>query len=110
TVQSAVHAGTYANNKCVTAKLKAASSACKSVLAAQSKFVGGGETDTATRDAALAKAAGKLTTAYGKADASALKSSVDCATLDAAGTQALIDAATASIVTSVKTGLNVSNP
>jgi hypothetical protein len=111
TLPKAAQAGAYPGNKCVAAKLKAASSNCKAVLGAWSKFVGGGGTDTAGRDATLGKAAGKLTSAWDKAEASAAKKEVDCAdmTISDAVAQTTINASVTSIVNDVLAGLTLSN-
>jgi len=112
TVATTAHAGAYPGNKCVTAKLKAASSDCKTVLAAYAKWVGAGApVDTTTRDDAITKGATKLQASYDKANTSATKQSVNCAdmTLDDVGTHALITAAASSIEASVTSGLTLSN-
>jgi hypothetical protein len=98
------HAGSYPSNACASAKLKAASSNCKAVLNAWAKYVGGG--DTATRDAALAKAADKFTTAWDKAEAKALSKGTNCADMTATNAymQNAITTGVGSIVTSVQTG------
>jgi hypothetical protein len=104
-------AGTYPGNKCAADKLKAASSFCKSVLGAQSKFVGGGGTDTQKRDATIAKAVGKMTAAWDKAEAKAASKEVDCVdmTLDDPAMQALVTGDVDAIVADVTTGLTLSN-
>jgi len=104
-------AGTYPGNKCASDKFKAASSFCKAVLGAQSKFVGGGETDTAKRDASLAKAATKMTAAWGKAETKAAAKDVDCVdmTLSDPAMQVLITGDVDAIVANVTAGLTLSS-
>jgi len=108
---STASAATYPGTKCVSDKIKAASGNCKAVVGAWSKFVGGGGTDTAKRDAALSKAAGKMTSAWGKAESKATSKGADCidTTLTDAATQALITNAVATIVNDVTAGLTLSN-
>jgi hypothetical protein len=108
---STASAATYPGTKCVSDKIKAASGNCKAVVGAWSKFVGGGGTDTAKRDAALSKAAGKMTSAWGKAETKAAGKGADCidTTLTDAATQALITNAVATIVNDVTAGLTLSN-
>ncbi len=62
--------------------------------------------DTATRDAALAKAADKFTAAWDKAEAKALSKGTDCAEMTATNAymQNAITTGVGSIVTSVQTG------
>ncbi len=100
------HAASYPSNACASAKLKAASSLCKSALNAHAKFVGGGSVDTATRDTALTKAADKFTAAWDKAEAKALAKGTDCAEMTASNAtmQGFINTGVGSIVTSVTTG------
>jgi hypothetical protein len=111
TVSTASAAATYPGTKCVSDKIKAASGNCKAVIGAWSKFVGGGGTDTAKRDTALTKAAGKMTSAWGKAETKATSKGADCVdtTLTDAATQAIITNAVNAIVTDVTTGLTLSN-
>src|SRR5688572_26581298 len=94
-----VDAAAYPGNKCASDKLKAMSSKCKAALGAHSKFVGGGGLDTVKRDEALAKAAAKMTTTWGKAETKAADKGVDCVDMTAtdAAQQAAIDAAVAAI-------------
>lgn len=110
-VPQAVHAGTYPGNKCAADKLKAASSKCKAALAAWSKYVGGGGTDSATRDAALNKATTKLGDTWSKAEAKAAAKDVDCVdmTLATGDMQTLIDNAVTAIANDVMGGLTLSN-
>jgi len=112
TLPTLVQAGAYPGNKCVAAKLKAASGDCQAVLGAWSKYVGGGGTDTGPRDAALTKAAGKMTSAWSKAEESALKKEVDCAdmTLTDSAAQTAITGAVTGIVNDVLLNLTLSNP
>lgn len=109
----AADAGTYPGNKCVSDKLKAASSKCKAALGAWSKFVGGGgDVDDGTkRDDALFKATSKMNDAWSKAEAKASSKGVDCVdtTLAQASMQTLINDAIDAIVTDVSTGLTLSN-
>jgi len=111
TLPTQADAATYPGNKCAADKFKATSSFCKSVLGAESKFVGGGGTDAAKRTDALAKAASKMTAAWGKAESKAADKGVDCVdmTLTDANMQALINGDVATIVSSVTTGLTLSN-
>lgn len=111
TLPTQADAGSYPGNKCAADKLKATSSFCKAVLGAESKFVGGGGTDSAKRTDALGKAASKMTAAWGKAESKASAKGVDCVdmTLTDPDMQALINGDVASIVTSVTTGLTLSN-
>ena len=101
------HAGTYPINKCASDKLKAASSKCKAALGAWSKFTTGG--DVAKRNAALAKAAQKMTDTWAKAESKSAAKGSDCVdlTLTDAAMQVIIDAAVNAIVTDVTTGLSV---
>ncbi len=110
-VPLAAHAGTYPGNKCAADKLKAASSNCKAVIKAWSKYVGGGGTDAGTRDAALAKAAQKMTDTWSKAEAKASAKGVDCADMTATDstTQGFITSGVATIVADVENGLTLSN-
>jgi hypothetical protein len=111
TVSMASAAATYPGTKCVSDKIKAASGNCKAVLGAWSKFVGGGGTDTVKRDTTLTKAAGKMTSAWGKAETKATSKGADCVdtTLTDAATQAIITNAVSAIVADVTAGLTLSN-
>ena len=106
-------AATYPGNKCAADKFKAASSFCKSVLGAQAKFIGaGGDVeDVPGRDAALAKAALKMTAAWGKAEEKAASKGSDCVdmTLADPAMQALITGDVDGIVADVSGGLTLSN-
>ena len=108
---TSAEAGTYPGNKCVGAKLKAASASCASVLKAWSGYVGGGGTDIAKRDGAITKASGKLTAAWSKAEGTAAKKDVDCSETTVTDTVAetAIESAASAIATDVMTGLTLSN-
>jgi hypothetical protein len=110
-VPQASHAGSYPGTKCVATKLKAASGNCKSALGAWSKFVGGGGTDTAKRDAALTKATTKMSDTWTKSEEKSLAQGSDCAdtTLSSGDMQTLIDGAITTIVTDATGGLTLSN-
>ena len=111
TVTTASAAATYPGTKCVSDKIKAASGNCKAVLGAWSKFVGGGGMDTAKRDTTLTKAAGKMTSTWGKAETKAASKGADCVdtTLTDAATQTIINDAVSAIVADVTAGLTLSN-
>ena len=109
-VPQAAHAGTYPGNKCAADKLKAASSNCKAVIKAWSKFVGGGGTDTGTRDEALLKAANKMTAAWSKAEDKANAKGVDCVEMTATDStmQGYITSGVGTLVTDIENGLTLS--
>lgn len=111
TPPTTAHAGAYPGNKCVSAKMRAASSNCKAVLGAWSKFVGGGGTDTVGRDGAIAEAGAKLDAAWGKAEAKAATKSVDCSdtTMSATDARTQIAADAAAIEADVALGLTLAN-
>jgi len=92
---------------CVSSKQKAAGKYCQAAFKAWSQWDAKG--DDAKRDAALLKASGKLTDAWGKAETKSTAGGVDCVdqTVDAATMTANIDAAVAGVVTAVNTGLNL---
>lgn len=79
------------------------------MFSAWAKFAGGGATDTAKRDAALSKAAGKMTSSWSKAETKATDKGADCidTTLTDAATQALITNAVAAVYADVTTGLTL---
>jgi hypothetical protein len=110
-VPQAVHAGTYPGNKCAADKLKSASSKCKAAFSAWSKYVSGGGTDTATRDAALGSATTKMGDAWTKAESKAAAKDVDCVdmTLATGAMQTIIDNAVSAVATDVMGGLNLAN-
>ncbi len=78
---TAAHAGAYPTNTCVSAKQKAAGKFCQSGLKAWSKFqkAPGKDPGGAKRNAAIDKAASKLTGAWGKAETKATAKDVECA-------------------------------
>jgi hypothetical protein len=102
-------AGTYPGTKCVSDKLKAASSNCKAALGAWSKFASGG--DAAKRDEALLKATNKMSAAWTKSETKAADKNTDCTdtTLSATDMQTLIDGAIGTIYTDATAGLNLGN-
>ena len=110
-IVSTVSAAAYPGTKCVSDKLKAASGNCKAVFGAWAKFAGGGGLDTVKRDESLAKAAGKMTASWGKAETKAADKGADCVdtTLTDAATQALITNAVAAVYADVTSGLTLSN-
>src|SRR5262245_39208376 len=73
---TAASAASYPGNKCVSSKLKAASTKCRALLKAWS----GWDTsqDAVKRDEALATAATKFTSAWDKADEKASAKGVAC--------------------------------
>jgi Pectinacetylesterase len=98
-------AGVYPGNKCVSSKIKEAGKKCGGLLKAWSTW---DKTQNAgKRDLKIAKVVDKFTQKWGKADDKAAKKGVDCAetTTDVASAEALVDAAVASIVADVNTGL-----
>jgi hypothetical protein len=104
-------AATYPGTKCVSDKLKAASSNCKAALGAWSKFAGGGGTDTGKRDEALTKASGKMSATWTKSETKATDKGADCTdtTLSSGDMQTLIDGAITTIYTDATGGLNLAN-
>lgn len=111
TIAVPAHAATYPGNKCAADKLKSASGKCKAAFAALAKFAGGGGTDTATRDAALGKASGKMGAAWSKAEGKAGAKGVDCVdmTLATGDMQTLVDNAVNAVYADVVGGLNLSS-
>ena len=94
----------YPTDKCVAGKQKTASKYCGQVLKAESKFAK--DADATKRTASIAKAAGKLTGAYTKADTKAADKNGDCTEtgLNGADTVTAIDAAVATAVATLGVG------
>jgi hypothetical protein len=92
---------------CVSAKHKAAGAFCAAVLTAWSKFERTG--DAAKRDAAIARAQGKLDANWNKAEDRSSASGVDCAGgfLASSTAGAFVDSATGALVAAVNTGLDL---
>ncbi len=97
----------YPVNTCVSTKQAAAGAYCKQALKAWSRWER--DQDAARRDAKLATAASGLTRTWGKAEAKANGSSVDCAdtTLSATAATDLADSAIGAIVGAVNDGLDL---
>src|SRR5690349_8136352 len=100
-------AGAYPVNVCVGTKQKLAGGYCKAALKAWAKFETSG--DTVKRDAALAKAAGKLGPKWTAAEAKSLAGGSNCAdtTLAAAAAVQEIDSAVGALVGQVDGGLDL---
>jgi hypothetical protein len=101
----AVQAKAYPTNVCVGAKLKASGNFCGAVFKAWATW--DKKQDAAARDAAIAKAQGKLDEAFAKAEAKSSKAGVDCAqtTLSSTALGVLIGTAAATLITEVNAGL-----
>jgi hypothetical protein len=109
TVRTAA-AGTYPTNTCVSAKIKAAGAKCKGDLTAWSAW-DKSQSDTA-RDAKLLASNTKFTHDWSNADDKATAAGVDCAdtTLSMEDMRTLINAAITDIVTTINTGLTLTDP
>ncbi|MFT4569409.1 MAG: hypothetical protein ACI8TX_000780 [Hyphomicrobiaceae bacterium] len=103
-------AGVYPTNKCVSGKQKAASKYCQSALKAWSKYAKAPSKDSGgtNRDAAIAKAADKLTDTWAKEEARSTKKGVDCslATVDSAAAVALLAGGIGGISDTVNNGVD----
>ncbi|RMD81943.1 MAG: hypothetical protein D6815_10485, partial [Candidatus Dadabacteria bacterium] len=101
-------AGAYPTNVCVSKKIKAAGKFCQSALIAWAKYQANPAADSGgtKRDAAIAKAAAKLATAWDKAEQAAAKKQVDCAvtTVDAPTAEADLRAAVDSLQSIIRAG------
>src|SRR5262245_58258254 len=97
----------YPVNVCVGTKQKLAGGYCKAALKAWAKFETSG--DSAKRDAALAKAAGKLGPKWTAAETKSLAGGSDCADTTLAATAAVqeVDSAVAALVGEVNGGLDL---
>jgi hypothetical protein len=106
-VPAAHAAKVYPTNQCVGAKLKGAATFCGAVVKAWSTW--DKKQDAALRDAAIAKAQGKLDSAWSKAEAKATAAGVDCAdtTLTSGEFGLLVGTAAAAITTAVNAGLDL---
>ncbi|HSP97185.1 MAG TPA: pectin acetylesterase-family hydrolase [Candidatus Dormibacteraeota bacterium] len=109
TVPAAHAAAAYPTNTCVGAKLKGAGKFCGALLKAWSTW--DKKQDAAQRDAAIAKAQGKLDDAWGKAEAKSAGDGVDCAqtTLSSADLGVLVGTVAAQIAAAVNTGFDLGN-
>jgi hypothetical protein len=94
---------------CVSTKHKEAGKYCSAVLKAWSQFEKSGKADK--RDASIAKAKQKLTTAWSKAEDKGTGAGVECggAFLAASTAGAFIDSASGAMVDVVNTGLTLSD-
>jgi len=107
-VPSAAHAAkAYPTNECVSAKLKNAGTYCSAVLKAWSTWEK--KQDDGKRDAAIAKAQGKLDGKWTDAETTATTAGVDCAdtTVSSSGLGLLVGTAAAQIVADVNQGLDL---
>jgi Pectinacetylesterase len=100
-------AGVYPTNKCVSAKLKEAGKKCKGILKAWSTW--DKSQDNSKRDLKIGKIVDKFTDKWAKADDKAAAQDAACAdtTVDVATAEGLVDAAVASIVNDVNSGLSL---
>ena len=94
---SPAQAGGYPTNSCVSKKMKAAGKFCQATLQAWSMWHADPTADPGgtARDASITAAAGSLTAAWEKAEASAAKKSSDCVETTATATQITTDIGTA---------------
>jgi hypothetical protein len=104
----AVHAAPYPVNACVSSKQNAAGSYCKAALDAWANFEL--NQNAGARDAALAKAAAKLSSAWTLAQGRSATKGSDCAetTLGAADTTNMIDGAVVNLVNQLNDTLDPS--
>jgi hypothetical protein len=100
-------AAVYANNKCVSAKLKEAGKKCKQLLKAWSAW--DKNQDTAKRDLKIGKASSKFEAKWTKADVKAASKGSDCAdtTITVVEAEQLVDDAVAALVAAINGGLTL---
>jgi Pectinacetylesterase len=98
------YGATYPTNVCVSAKLKAAASACRAELKAWSSW--DKDQDSAKRDTAIAGAEQTLAAAWSKAEAVASRKGAECAatTLPSDAMQTAIASGVAGLVDSINLG------